>query len=249
MTMRVAGVIAGGLLVSACSLLTPLDDLRGDGGGSRNDSGSSSIAYVQGRVVHDAAGAKTSWTSSLSLPNIAAHDTIVVGAVVLQSGPPINTITVSDDQGDAFVLMAPITSYDGWVNLVVASAFDVAGAASTIVTIDAAGTAIESSDLFVVEYSGISAKDATSNGNGHTTGVDAILADPVKLNGAADLVVALAYTDGTASAGTNFTKRFAGGNDASLFEDRITSASGVYGATATMSASGTYWVMEMTAFE
>jgi hypothetical protein len=243
--MRVAGVIAGTMVVSACSLITGLDDLRKDGGG---DAGSSTIAYVQGRTVHDS-GAKTStWSTSVSIPNVTAHDAIVVGAIVVQSGPPLNTITVTDDRGDTFVIAGPITSYDGWVNSVVWTAFDVAGS-NTIVTINAAGSAIEASDVFVVEYSGISANDAISTGTGHTTGADGIVATPVKLNGSSDLLVGLAYTDGAASVGASFTSRFTGGNDSSLFEDRITTSSGTYGATATMSASGNYWVMVMAAFK
>jgi hypothetical protein len=244
--MRFAGAIVGGLLVSACSLLTPLDDLRSDAGA---EAGPSTIAFVQGRVVHDADTAKPTWSTSLSLPNIAAHDAIVVGVVVLQSGPAVNSITVTDDQGDTFVPAGPITSYDGWMNTLVAGAFDVAGAVNTIVTVNATGTKIESSDLFVLEYSGISANDALSTGTVATQGPDGIVAGAVKLTGASDLIVGVAYTDGTATVGSNFTKRFSGGNDASLLEDRITTSSGTYGATATMSASASYGVMVMAAFK
>jgi hypothetical protein len=245
--MRFVGVVAGGWLVSACSLLTSLDDLHG-GKGDAGEAGTSSISFVQGRVVHDSEAAKPNWSTSLSLPNIAAHDAIIVGIVVLQSGPPVNTITVSDDQGDTFV-PTPITSFDGWTNAMIAGAFDVAGGASTIITVNAVGTKIESSDLFVLDYSGLTASDATSNGTDATQGTDGVVAGAVKLTGSSDLVVGLAYSDGTLSAGTSFTKKFSGGNDASLLEDRITTASGTFGATATMSASASYGVMVMAAFK
>ena len=242
--MRFAGGIAGGLLVSACSLLTPLGDLGGNGG----DGGSSSIAYVQGRAVHDSTSPKTSLSTSVALPNITPHDAIVVGVVALQVGPPLNTITITDDRGDTFVPAGPITSYDGWVNSIVAGAFDVAGA-STIVTVDVAGTSVEGMDVFVAEYSGIGANDAMSYGTGHTTGPDGIVATPVKVKGSSDLLIGLAYSDGSAFVGTNFTQRLSSGDDSSLFEDRITTSVGTYGATATMSADGNYWVMVMAAFE
>ena len=95
--------------------------------------------------------------------------------------------------------------------------------------------------------SGISANDAMSNGTGHATGPDGIAAVPVKLNGSSDVLVGLAYSDGSASSETNFTQRFTAGGS-SMLEDRVTTSAGVYGATATMSASGNYWVMVMAAF-
>jgi hypothetical protein len=246
--MRFVGVVAGGVLASACSLLTSLDDLHG-GKGDAGEAGSSSIAFVQGRVVHDSDTAKPVWTTSLSLPNIAPHDTIIVAVVVLQSGPAVNDIEFADDQGNSFATVGPITSFDGWMNASIAGAFDVAGSANTIVTVTAKGTKIESSDLYVLEYSGLTANDATSNGTAATQGPDGVVAGAVKLTGSSDLVIGLAYSDGTLSAGTSFTKEFSGGNDASLLEDRITTSSGTFGATATMSASASYGVMVMAAFK
>src|SRR5579862_8110668 len=98
--MRVAGAIVGGLCVSACSLLTSLDDLRSgaDAGGivDAADAGTTTIAYVQGRVVHDSPPTKVaSRTVTVSIPNVTAHDAIVVGVVGYQSGAPLTTITAT----------------------------------------------------------------------------------------------------------------------------------------------------------
>ncbi len=246
--MRIVGGIAAGLCVGACSLLTPLGDLQGDAGGSGDTGANGSIAFVQGRVVHDSNVNVASRTVTVSIPNVAAHDAIVVGVVGYQSGAPLTSITVTDDHGNTFVPAGPITSFDEWVNSSVATAFDVTGD-NYIVSVDLEGTAIEASDVFVVEYSGITTNDAMSYGTGDATGADGIVAAPVKLTGASDLIVGLTYSDGTASVGSNFTKRFLGGNDVSLFEDRISTSAGTYGATATMGATGNYWVIVMAAFK
>jgi hypothetical protein len=246
-------VIGAGIgLVSACTVLTPLDDLTrggdpGDGGSdgmSMSDAGP--IQFVQVRTTHGGS-ASTNWDPMVPLQfPVKAHDALIVAVVAFQTNTPVAMVTATDDRGDTFAASTTILSYDGWPNLVILAAFDVAGGTTTV-TVHVTSPMARGGDAIVAEYSGIRALETFAGQGGNKAGIETVRSGSLTTMAASSLLVGLVYTDGTATPGTGFMTRDTSSQNETLIEDQIVTP-GMHEGTATMSDAGNYWVMQTASF-
>jgi hypothetical protein len=243
------------LLVAGCALVIPLDDLRstsGDGGdgsdgGGKTDGGGSAL-FIQGKAVSDyGGGSQVSWSTTLVLPQVQAHDALVVGITAFQVGSPLTAITVTDDRGDVFT-STDIVQFSGYTNALIACAFDVAGGDTTI-SIALEGPKVEGDDAVVLEYQSVSSLDAWVGRGGGDDTTDGMSSGTAPTSSAGDVIVGIGYTSGKVAPGTGFTQRELIDTGQFIAEDRTASAAGSQGATATMTGPTDYWLMMMAALK
>jgi hypothetical protein len=155
-----------------------------------------------------------------------------------------NVTSVTDASGNVYQLAAPVARSSS-TSQAIYYAKNIAANANNTVTV-AFNTAAAYVDLRVLEYSGIDTvnpfdKTASAVGSSSTAN-----SGNVTTTAANELVFGAGTTTGVFSgSGSGFTTRIITTPDADIAEDRIVSAIGSYGATA--SQSGT-WVMQVVTF-
>ncbi len=189
--------------------------------------------------VQDNAGEGASGATMAMIPfqaAVTAHDTIVV-AFDYDAAP---TITVTDTLNDTFqVAVGPVGN---GVNCMIWYALDVAGGPDTVI-FTASYAPPTFFEIYVHEYSGISAFDVGSSQNSTAVTSGVIESGFVPTSVPNELLFGFAAT-GTATAGVGFTTRSQFNEN--LTEDMIAATAGPHEATATANGSG--WVMSMAAF-
>ncbi len=176
-------------------------------------------------------------TALVSLPNVAPHDSIIVGIGMDATA----TFTITDSLGGTYAQFVAYHSsyYDDYIW----AAFNVVGGNDTVtVTTTTSHTGFE---VYMLEYAGLSDFDVQASASGTGTGTDNMTSGFATTTFGNDLILGFGE-DGAAVAGTGFTLR--SGFEEDIFEDRIVSTAGSYQATASMQ-SGVSWQISMAAFK
>jgi len=150
--------------------------------------------------------------------------------------------SVSDTAGNTYRLAVGPTLGTGLAQSIYYASNIAAG--NNTVTVNFTQTA-RYPDIRILEYQGVNTLDVTAAAAGSGTTVSSGAATTTAANEllfGADMVSGI-----TKGAGTNFTTRIVTSPDSDLAEDRVVTTVGSYSATA--SASGGYWVMQMATFK
>jgi hypothetical protein len=121
-------------------------------------------------------------------------------------------------------------------------AASIKGGANTVTVTFNQGAAFP--DVRILEYSGVTALDATAGDSGSSATPSSGAATTTSANEV--IVGADTVSTGTTGAGSGFTSRIITSPDLDLVEDRIATATGSYSATASIIAGN--WVMQMATF-
>jgi hypothetical protein len=207
----------------------------------------SAPAYVQGSAVLNDAGAFTI-ARAFTTANTAGN--LIVAAVSWDSTA---TLTCSDSQGNAYVVVT--TQYDAtWdQSLAVCYAVNIKAGANTVTA--SFGSSVTTRRLAVHEYSGIaltSPVDVSAKrvGTGTTT-VNGVSSPAATTTASGDLifgaVMDVSGSTTSITAGTGFTQRQSLNNKDFATEDTVQAAAGSIAATQTFGASHRYIAL-MVAF-
>jgi hypothetical protein len=212
------------------------------GDGAASNATSSSIRFVQAQST-----TTTGSTATVTLPNVTAHDAIIlaISFVIATSSPAL--VSVKDDGNDVFTTPVGPVDRAALIRSLLAVALDVSGtpgARAITVTLDQPTTI----NLIAHEYANIALSGALDQG-GTATGSsslrDGMQSPPVVITAPNELVFGYGETDITV-AGTGFTERSNAYN--CITEDKISAPPGRYTATATM-AGGMSWAMLIASFK
>jgi hypothetical protein len=230
MVPRGTVIVAVGVLVSACSLLVSLDDLKGSGVAdsaasdaaveSAVDAPIHTIAFVQAVADY------YSNTGLTFASSVVDGNAVIV--VVANSVP--GAVAVSDEKGNSYAtIIGPYAASDGGT-LSLFVTFGVTGGFTNIhVSAPDGGTGYI---YYAAEYSGITTLDGTGTGNTQSLGTDALVTSSVSTTADPELVFGYAEGLGNVDPGTNFTARSL--FDGNTIEERIVTTPGAYQATATL---------------
>ncbi len=207
-------------------------------------NGTTTISFVQGNY----ATPQSSQASVLVKFNSAqlAGDLNVVVVGWNDSTAVVSTVT--DTSGNAYKLAVGPTAISGVESQSIYYASNIAGAAAGVNTVTVTfSTAARFPDIRILEYSGadpVSPVDvaAAETGNNLTSSSSVTTTNPTDLLFAANMVQSL-----TTGPGSGFISRLLTAPDGDIAEDRMVTAAGSYGATATLDASS-QWIMQMVGF-
>jgi hypothetical protein len=196
------------------------------------------ITYVQG-LAGWSNGAAGPVVVRLPAP-VAMNDTIVVAADVMPNGTLQVTDSLHNSYSTAMSIVAPGTP--GNQTVAVFYALGVAAGTDSISVSVPAYAFGETLEVYVHEYSGISAFDRANGQTGTTTDMHSGF---VTTTAPGDLIFGFGDT-GSVSPGTGFAPRLT--LNQNLTEDRIAPIVGMIEATATM-GMGNSWAMMAAAFK
>jgi hypothetical protein len=172
------------------------------------------------------------------LSNNTARNTIIAAATC-----KVAISSISDTQGNAYVSAVGPTTSPGGMKAQIWYASNIKAGANTV-TVNCADSS--GSDLYIFEYSGLSASNALDATSAATGTPGPMNSGAFTTDAANTFLFGFGVTDsGTASAGTTFTYR--DDFDGNITEDKMLAAFGTYTATASISGSG--WSMSAAAFK
>jgi hypothetical protein len=196
------------------------------------------IAFVQ---VAAATPQKAVQTVSVTFPSPQTAGNLNV--IVVGWNDTTNTVqSVHDSAGNAYVLaIGPTTGIGLRQSIYYAPSIRAGG---NSVTVTFSGPAARP-DIRILEYSGVSSLDAKAGASGNSSTANSGAASTTT---ARELIFgANTVATATRDAGSTFTSRIITRPDHDIAEDRIVNSTGIYSATAALSASGP-WVMQMVTF-
>jgi len=201
------------------------------------------ITFVQGTSNIADSGGTISATYA-SAQNAGDFNVVVVDWA--DSTSTVNSVT--DSEGNTYVAVVGPTRSTGNDSQQMFYAKNISSAAANANTVTVAySTTVDSPEIRMVEYSGVSTTnpldvDIGTSGTGLTMNSGSITT-----TNANDLLVAAnAVYSNTTYAGDGYTERVYSGFE-EIIEDETVSAVGSYSATATQGSSG-YWLMQLAAF-
>jgi len=210
-----------------------------------SSAGPPPIAFVQ---VNSAVPTSTATVAVTFTKAQVAGDLNVV--IVGWNDTTATVKSVVDLNGNMYVLAAGPVTVPGaltqsvyYAKNIVAAA---AGANKVTVTFSTSATY---PDVRILEYSGLDANNPLDGGTGATGTATATDSGALTTTNANDLLLgANIVATSTASPGPGFTQRIETNPDGDIAEDRVVTAIGLYHATATLSAGGS-WIMQVIAFK
>ena len=151
---------------------------------------------------------------------------------------------LADDHGQTYTNHVAASSYDAdGDSMTISLALDVSPGTTTVTA--SLPLAVDTFEVYVLEYAGITAFDASSYGIGATdTGPDGMTSGAVTTTGDSELLLGAGFAGGVIG-GTGFTERSA--FDANTIEDRFVPP-GSHEATAQCLDFGVGWVLAVAAF-
>jgi glucose/arabinose dehydrogenase/PKD repeat protein len=160
-----------------------------------------------------------------------------------------NIMSIIDSAGNVYQLAVPTARGDGISQAIYyAKNIKTAAAGTNTVTVTF-NTATPFVDVRAVEYSGldlVNPFDVGTSASGTSTSANS---GSVTTTAAHELVFGAGITTGGfSSAGANFTNRIITSPDLDIAEDRFVTATGSYGATASLGGSAA-WVMQVATFK
>jgi hypothetical protein len=206
----------------------------------------STIAFVQGNY-----SAPQSSQTSVAVKYNAAQTGGNLNVVVVGWNDTTRTVSsVTDSNGNPYVLAVGPTAVSGFISQSIYYAKNIlpAAAGANTVTVQFSGAA-SFADIRILEYAGadpvnpVDVSAAASGNSGSANSGTATTTNATDLLFGASIVTTL-----TSAPGTNFTQRVLSSPDGDIAEDRMVTATGSYGATATVAPSGR-WIMQMVAFK
>jgi chitodextrinase len=201
------------------------------------------IAYVQGTSTTPA-GSVSSATATFSGAQGAGNLNVV--AIGFSTGT-LSVQSVSDSRGNTYTLAVGPTTNSAKHAIYYAKNIVSASANANTITVTLSG-ASSFVDLRIAEYSGldtVSPLDVVKVGTGTSATSDS---GSMTTTNANDLLVAANYTGKqTSGPGSGYTQRLLSG-ESNILEDRTTTTTGSYSATAPLSQS-TFWIMQLVAFK
>lgn len=194
------------------------------------------ITFVQSNATDFLATA----SGQLAFTNpVVAHDTIIACATFDNMTA---TLSLSDSIGSSFtVLLGPVDVAASSRRHYLFAATDVAGGSDSI-TATLSAAAPSRFELYIHEYSGISAFDVARSAIGTSA---AMTSGTMNLSASNELVFAYAWSSDTATGGAGFTVRSTAYSN--VTEDAIAISVGSYEATA--SQNGVAWAMLAGSFK
>jgi chitodextrinase len=207
--------------------------------------GTGSIGFVQGNYSTPQSSTKTVTVTFAGTQAAGDFNVIAVG----WNDATATVSSVMDSKGNAYTLAVGPTTIPGVASQSIYYAKNIAAAAggSNTVTVTFS-TAAAYPDIRILEYSGADLSTpvdvtAASSGNSATSSSGAVTTkNATDLLFAANLVLTT-----TSGPGTGFTNRMITNPDGDIAEDRLTTATGSYTATAPLSPG--QWIMQMVAFK
>jgi Abnormal spindle-like microcephaly-assoc'd, ASPM-SPD-2-Hydin len=205
----------------------------------------SAITYMQGNYSTPQT-AQTTVKVTFTAAQAAGHLNVVV---VGWNDSTAAVSTVTDKSGNSYTRAVGPTVLSGFLSQSIYYAKNIASAAAgaNVVTVTFSTAAVYP-DIRILEYSGADPSnpvDVTAASSGSSTTSSSGAATTTN---ATDLIFG-ANTVRTTTSGpsSGFTKRLLTPQDGDIAEDKMTTATGSYSATAPISPSG-QWVMQMVAF-
>ena len=172
-----------------------------------------------------------------------------IAVLVGWSDTTAQVTSVSDTSGNTYQVAAGPTTRPGELTHVIYYAKNIAAAAAGANVVQVAfSQAAAYPDVRVLEYSGVDRAAPLDVAVGATGNSAASASGSVATTNANDLLIAgnvvMTYTS---EAGSDFVARVVTTPDGDLAADRVVSATGSYGATASLTGAGA-WIMQMAAF-
>jgi chitodextrinase len=207
-------------------------------------SAAPAITYVQGNY-----SVPQSPVSSVAVKFSGIQSAGDLNVVVVGWNDSTATVTsVNDTSGNLYQPAVGPTVVSGFLSQSIYYAKNILGAAAgtNTVTVSFSGAAAYP-DIRILEYSGAdlaSPVDAVAAASGSSTSSSS---GPATTTNATDLIFgANIVVTGTTGPGSGFTQRLLTSPDQDIAEDRMVTATGSYGATATVNPSG-LWIMQLVA--
>ena len=172
-----------------------------------------------------------------------------IAVLVGWSDTTAQVTSVSDTSGNTYQVAAAPTTRPGELTHVIYYAKNIAAAAAGANVVHVAfSQAASYADVRVLEYSGVDRAAPLDVAVGATGNSAASASGSVATTNANDLLIAgNVVMTSTSQAGSDFVARVVTTPDGDLAADRVVSATGSYGATASLTGTGA-WIMQMAAF-
>jgi hypothetical protein len=213
-------------------------------GGTLSVPAWSTIAFVQGH------GNFTYGTNTVSATFVSAQTAgnfNVISIGWADSTTIVNGVT--DSRGNVYSLAVGPTRNTGNATQYIYYAKNIvsASAGANTVTVTLSAASVTWPELRIAEYSGIDTSNPFDGAVGNSGSSSTSSSGNLTTTNANDLLVGVNYVQGTTSGpGSGYTQRYIiHGN---ILQDRTTTTTGTYSATAPFSPSG-WWVMQVAAFK